>query len=662
MFVKIIPLIKLPRGMGEFDYAIPENLIERIAVGQLVEIPWRKDEKRGLIAEIHTANPEINLKKVLRIIDKYPFLYKAQIDLLKWASFYYCSSESTFLNMIVPEIPKTSSSRDIKIPPVLTENLKILKSELPKIQKILKNISEQEKTLFHWQDYNNKNVIYVKLLEKFSVSCQIMIIFPQLNHIEKFLKYLPPHFLNKTSILHSEMTKTNYWKEWDKIKKNKTGIIIGAKQAIFSPASNLGVIIIDEEHNSSHKQWDQNPRYNAVESAKKLCEFARAKLILSSNAPSVETYYEAEKNGYKIITESENSTICDAEKSPPKMSADIEIIQMQNEWKEKNYSIFSNKAKNLLTKNISEKKLSIIYLNRKGVNKFIICKDCGYIPQCPNCNLPLAMYEDAEINEELKISMIPKLKCRHCGHDESMTIPCPKCGGANIRYIGTGTQKIENELKKIFPGVKIGKIDLDERKKNIKTLLKNIAEIEILIGTTSLLNYNLSRKSNFILYLNIDTDLMMSKVKATEITMQNLKSFGNILDSNGIFIVQTYNANNPALNFLKKRDFAKYFKNELELRQKMNYPPFSQIIKLTYKHKDSKIVKFESEKLLNVLNKKFYGDSNISILGPVAIPVRFKKYGEEIIIKNSGKREDTQNWLIKNIDADWIIDVDPVEV
>lgn len=196
--------------------------------------------------------------------------------------------------------------------------------------------------------------------------------------------------------------------------------------------------------------------------------------------------------------------------------------------------------------------------------------------------------------------------------------------------------------------------------KSKKTMQKDIETFDILIGTTSLLSYNLYRKSELVIFLNIDTDLMVSSAKAYERVIQNIKDFSLLLGDEGVLLIQTYSANNPIINFLKNCDFAKYYKEALIQREKISFPPFSQFIKLTYKHNDSKIVEFESEKLLDILLKQFASDKRVSILGPVALPQRFKKFAQEIVIKNCGNHEDMQKWLIDNISADWIIDVDPM--
>ncbi|OGF21167.1 primosomal protein N' [Candidatus Falkowbacteria bacterium RBG_13_39_14] len=710
MYTKIIPLTKLPRGMGEFDYEVSEKLKEKIKIGQLAEIPWRHEEKKGVVTAFSKEKPRIKTKGVLRILDKEPFFYKAQIDLLRWASFYYCSSPATFFKMVMPEMPKsrpgavgTRQCLPAQAGLVPTEKLKILKSDLPNIQYVLKKFSEQNKILFHWQNQNNKNAIYIKLLEKISKTSQIILIFPQINEIENFLEFLPANLKASISILHSEMAKTAYWKEWDRIRKNENGIIIGTRQSVFAPVSNLGALIIDNEHNASHKQWDQNPRYHSRECAKKLCELTGAKLILSSHTPSAETYYKAKEGGYAIVAEGDGDAGCLMEKSPLpplwKRGESLQIIQMQNERKQGNNSIFCEQALELLGKNIFEKKLSLIYLNRRGTNKFTMCQDCGYIPQCPNCNLPLTVHGDLEesrtpSHQSLLMGRSAGLRCHHCGYEKNQPVPCPKCGGANIRFVGTGTQKIENFIKKKFPEAKTAKLDLDKKQEEIKNILKNINETDILIGTMALLSYNLRRKSDLIIFLNIDTDLMVSSYKAAENTIQNIKSFLLLLDRKGEMIIQTYSNNNTILKFFQNRAFKlncsvaetehrvrplaecsvsttriskslcnkSYYEEILDSREKFGYPPFLQLVKLTYKNKDSKIVKLKTEKLLELLNKRFHQDNTGSILGPVSLPVRFKKYSEEIIIKNRGGNENLQEWLAKNIPPDWIIDVDPVEI
>ncbi len=640
--------MRLPRKLKNFDYLIPEKLKEKIKLGQIVEIPFRNSQKNGIIFSIHDDEPCANLKNILRIIERNPIINDAQIKLLSWASFYYCSSPAAFLNAIIPEIPALKKfarkiySDECNLP---KKKLKILKSEIPKIQKILKKILENKKILLQWNNYYNKTAIYIKLLEKFSADKQVILIFPQFSDLKKFLYFLPENLKVNTSILRSDLPKKKHFLEWETIKNKKNGIIIGTRQAIFAPLENLGLIIIDNEENISHKQWEQNPRYHTLKISKKLQKITDAKIIIASNIPSAETYYISKKEKYKIILEDDGDDF--------RIKNNIKIIQMQDEWNKKNYSILSEDAIDLIKKNINLNKNSLIYINRRGASQLVICKDCGYIPLCPKCNLALTLHSGKE----------NILKCHHCNFTKMQITPCPKCNGFNMKFAGTGTEKAEKILKEIFKDTRIIRVDTDNKKRGIRDDLLCTGETKIIIATNAILSYISPINIASCIFLNIDTNLNIPSFRAFENTAQIIKNLSLLIEPEGELIIQSYGNIKENLPFLKENyGFTKYYNRIIEERRNINYPPFSQLIKLTFKNKDVKITKFATDKLFNILNKELGIKKNISLLEPITLPAQRNNYINEIIIKNKGDADDLQKWLTANVPQEWIIDIDPIEI
>jgi len=664
MYVKVIPLTKLPRKIGIFDYLIPQKLQEKITIGQLVEITLRNRPQDGLIISIHKKSPIAKLKEILRLKDNKPFLNYNQISLLNWASFYYCSSPATFAKTMLPRQygppirrspaksagtggPKQNKECPDIFKTVATESLVVKKSNISNIKQILHKIEKTKKTFLHWRDDKNKTAIYIKLLEKLSTTKQIILILPQLNGIIEFTKYLPLKLRQRTTILRCEMSRISYWQQWNTIRNKKEGIIIGTRQAIFAPTNNLGLIIIDDEHNISHKQWDQNPRYHTLKIAQQLQKLTSAKLLISSHTPSVTSYYASRKHNYNIITEKQSGDSKEAKK--------IEIINMQDEWRKKNYSIFSEKSINLLENIIPQQDRAIIYINRRGTSSLLACKDCGYTPQCPNCLIALP-YVETPVSATGSAVLI----CRHCNHQEPIPIPCPRCHGSNIKHIGTGTEKVEKKINNLFPKLKTGRVDLGVKVDAINKTIQNFqnGKIGILIGTKAILSYHMPEKIDLIIFLNIDTDLQIPNFKAIELTLQTINGFKLLLKNQDNMIIQTYSKHCPLLNMLKDYSFDDFFKQELKNREKFKYPPFSQLIKLIYKHKNKITTQDESEKMINFLKKEFSSNKKIGISCPIFMPMNYGKYIVEILIKNSGSPDDLQEWMIENISNDWIIDVD----
>lgn len=649
MYARVIPLLKLSRQIETFDYTIPEKLEGKVKAGQLVTIPFRNQRKQGIIISIEKKNCSRNLKEILGIEDRKEFLYKEQLDLIQWGAFYYCTSPALFVKMIIPKIPQKREILEQPSNNLLLKKLSIAKSDLPEVKKILDTIEKENKVLFFWQNYKNKIAVFLKLLEKFSDSQQVILIFPEIGQIEEFTSYIPLKFHQRLSILHSKLSLKSYWQNWDKIRNSKNGIIIGSRQAIFSPVSNLGMIIIDDEHNTSHKQWDQNPRYHSLETAKELQSITKAKLLIASSAPSIETYYNAQNSNYKIIIEGGNQ------------SSPIKIIKMQDEWKNHNNSIFSREAIEMLGINIEGKKRSIIYLNRKGIAKFIICKDCGYIPQCPKCHLPLPLSKVSDASKKIK----KILSCPHCNYCEDIPPFCLKCKNVEFKYAGTGIEKIKEELIKFFPKANIERIDSTTKDLTIKSAIEEFQnkKLDILIGTKTILNPKLILNIDLVLVLNIDTELQISSFKAAENCLQTLNYFKPMLAKGGKIIAQTYSNDNKFIELLGRGfDYKNFIQDELFYRKKLNYPPFSQLIKLTYRHKNSKIIFAETKKISSLMENYCNVNKNICVLDNINLPMRFGKYGVEIIIKNNSHKSSLQEWLIKNIPSEWIIDIDPIEI
>ena len=281
--------------------------------------------------------------------------------------------------------------------------------------------------------------------------------------VDRFLA----RFGSNIAVLHSKLSIGERFDEWQKIKNGDAKIVIGARSAIFAPVQNLGIIIIDEEHDLSYKS-DMTPRYNAKDLAKYITKQNNCPLVLGSATPDIETYYESE-NGeikrYNLPFRANKSSL-----------PDVEIVDLRTELAEGNRSMISYRLNNLITKNLENKKQTILFLNRRGYSTFVMCRDCGYVAKCKNCNISLTYHKYEN-----------KLRCHYCGFEQNVINTCPDCSSDKVKYFGTGTQKLEEEVQKLFPSATTIRMDIDTvTKKNshedILNRFKN-ENIDILIGT-----------------------------------------------------------------------------------------------------------------------------------------------------------------------------------
>lgn len=321
--------------------------------------------------------------------------------------------------------------------------------------------------------------------------------------VDRFLA----RFGENIAILHSKLSIGERYDEWQKIKKGEVKIVIGARSAIFAPVENLGIIIIDEEHDVSYKS-DTTPRYNAKDLAKYIAEKNSCPLVLGSATPDMETYYEAketEKSNLYTLTKRANEAML------PK----IDVVDLRQELAARNKSMLSFKLQEEIQKNLDAKKQTILFLNRRGYSTFLMCRDCGYVFKCKNCNISLTYHKFEN-----------KLKCHYCGFEENVPTLCDECKSSKVKYFGTGTQKLEEEVQKLFPTASTIRMDIDTvTKKNsheeILNKFKN-ENIDILIGTQMVVKGHHFPNVTLVGAIAADGILNMEDYRAPERTFQTL--------------------------------------------------------------------------------------------------------------------------------------------
>ena len=477
-----------------------------------------------------------------------------------------------------------------------TNKLKLTPEQKEAFEKIEKEIKEEnyKEFLLYGVTGSGKTEIYLQAIEEVLKKGKTAIVLvPEISLTPQMVdRFISRFGQEDIAVLHSKLSVGERYDQWKKIKKGECKIVIGARSAIFAPINNLGLIIIDEEHDSSYKS-ETNPRYNAKELAGYIAKQNSIPLILGSATPDVCTYYKAKNNNIELL---ELTKRANNSKLPI-----VETVDLRMELANGNKSILSEKLYNEIEKNLLDKKQTILFLNRRGYSTFVMCRDCGYTVKCKNCNITMTYHLNTN-----------KLKCHYCGHEEKSVLECPECHSKNIKYFGTGTQKLEEEINKIFPNASTIRMDIDTvSKKNsheeILNKFKN-ENIDILIGTQMVVKGHHFPNVTLVGVIAADSSLYIEDYKASERTFQILTQVAGRAGREklpGRVIIQTYNPENFAIECSKKQDYDKFYETEIELRKQLKYPPFCDIISIGLTDIDNNKIKNVSERLYkNIKNRK----------------------------------------------------------
>ena len=459
---------------------------------------------------------------------------------------------------------------------------------------------------------------------------------------------------DKIAVLHSKLSIGERYDQWNKIKAGECKIVIGARSAIFAPVEKLGLIIIDEEHDSSYKS-ETNPRYNAKELAGFMARKNNIPLVLGTATPDVNTFYKAQAGQIELLQLTKRAN----EASLP----DVEIIDLRQELANGNRSILSTKLYEEIENNLNNKKQTILFLNRRGYSTFVMCRECGYTVKCKNCNITMTYH-----------SKDNKLKCHYCGHEQRNVLECPECKSNNIRYFGTGTQKVEEEINKLFLQASTIRMDVDTvTKKNsheeILNKFKN-ENIDILIGTQMVVKGHHFPNVTLVGVIAADSSLYLEDYRSNERTFQTITQVAGRAgreNEKGKVIVQTYNPENFAIECSQKQDYDIFYETEIELRKQLKYPPFCDIISIGLTDTDENKIKNVSDKLFKVINEYLKKENlDTLIYKPLPCPIdKIKnRYRWRIILKGklTGRLIDIINFAINSVNSKTtriIVDTNP---
>lgn len=677
-----------------FDYIIPKNILEDI-IGCRVKVPFGKRVVEGFVMNVKQASnyKREGLKKIITVLGNEKVILPEMIELAKFMKEKYNLKTVDCLKLFIPNKMKgekdnhkttnqyvlaedyknnlhkvkRNSKKQQEIISFLENNnilesnkikdfsasaLKTLQNfgivlkkriisfrqpmqkfclkqnkfqELTELQKKARDsVGEDGVYLIHGVTGSGKTEVYMQIINReINKNKTAIMLVPEISLTPQVLKLFKERFGEKVAIIHSGLSDGERYDEWFRLYSGDAQIAIGARSAIFAPLKNIGVIIIDEEHDGSYVS-ENNPRYNTFEIAKFRSEFNSCSLILGSATPSIETYYKVEIGEIKLI---ELPTRINGKNLP-----EIEIVDMLGEIRSGNTSPFSRKLLMCLENCFKEKKQAILFLNRRGYTSFMMCKECGYVAKCSDCDVSLVYHK-----------IDNRLICHYCGKKFQALTKCPECGSKSIKEGAIGTENIVEQLKKIFPKVPIYRMDNDTtRTKNAHQKILNSfsnSKPGLLVGTQMVAKGHDFPDVILVGIIDADQSLYQSHYKSPERTFSLITQVSGRAgrsESEGKVILQTYSPKKYVYNFAANYNYKGFYKKEINLRKATRFPPFSTILRIMFSGEDEDQVLVQTkqcfEEILNV--KKIFPNSFIylDVIKPSISKIK-KKYRFEILMR-----------------------------
>lgn len=664
-----------------FTYEIPENLLDKVKVGIRVIVPFSSRKLEGFVLEIGNYNSNYNLKEILSIVDDEPILTQELIKLGKYMSKKTLSNLINCYQTMLPKALKASYKTVInkkyetivnlldynysgKNNPqkLIIEKIKlgiVNKKELTDIsisayKTLLKNniIEEKQQEVYRINDKkieNDKRVVlteeqnnvvkcvvnsmnkfqpfllhgvtgsgktevYMNIIEKVIKEKEVIVLVPEISLTPQFVDIFKRRFGSTVAIMHSGLSDGERYDEYRKIKEGYVKIVIGARSAIFSPFENLGLIIIDEEHTDTYKQ-DNNPRYDAIDIALKRAQYNNIPILLGSATPSIESYTRAKLGIYQLL---------ELKNRINKKMPEVKLVDMKKEIRSGN-KILSKALIEAMNECLNRNEQIILLLNRRGYSTTVTCEDCGYVMKCPNCDITLTYHKQYN-----------KMNCHYCDYSTHKITICPECHSKNISTFGLGTEKLQEEIEKIFDR-KVLRMDVDttKRKGSHAKILKEFKEkkANILVGTQMIAKGLDFESVTLVGVINGDASLNIADFRSAERTFGLLNQVAGRSgrgELKGTVIIQGFNLDHYSIRYASNHDYISFYNEEMKIRKQLDYPPYTNLTLI-------KVVGTNYDECYNEAKKiKFFLDkNNIKTLGPSSSNISKinNKYYVQVILK-----------------------------
>ena len=524
-------------------------------------------------------------------------------------------------------------------------------------ERLTVSVSEEQRDgapvfLLHGITGSGKTEIYLRALDKaISLGRRAIVLVPEIALTPQTITRFSARFPGRVAVLHSKLSIGEQFDEWQRIRDGAFDVVIGSRSAIFAPQPALGLIILDEEHEWTYKQQEQPPRYHAREVAIKLAELTGSVVILGSATPAMESYHRAQSGDYRLLELPERI----GEASLPQ----VEVVDMRQELKQGNRSIFSRSLFRAMTEALAAGEQVILFLNRRGTASFVQCRDCGFVLRCRRCDLSLTYHGTQE-----------SIICHQCGYKTSVPRICPNCFGKRIKFLGIGTERVEDEVGKAFPEARLLRWDRDvTRGKHAheEILDKFLShEADVLIGTQMIAKGLDLPLVTLVGVINADIGLYLPDFRSSERTFQILTQVAGRAGRGilgGRVIIQSYTPEHYAISAAAEHDYHAFYEKELAFRREQRTPPFNRLARLIYLHTNAALCQREAERMRRLLKAEIdsLGLADTTLIGPApAYAERVRgRYRWQIIIRGP-------NPLILlsrvPIPQGWIVDIDPISL
>ena len=717
MFADVLVEIKAKGINQTFTYHISDELKKDIAKGKRVLVPFGRQKVEGFVLDIKDKC-DFNTKDIIEVVDEDVILNEEMLKLGEYMSKKTLTNLISCLQTMLPKalkakhnyqstikyisyiklidknyLPKNDNQK--KIIELLKEEDR-LKSELNKISassiNTLKSKGIVEEYLEEHYRLNNsfkkeenrivlsdeqlnvvnecknnintftpyllygvtgsgKTEVYMQLIDEvIKQNKEALVLVPEISLTPVIVDKFQKRFGDKIAILHSGLSDGEKYDEWRKIMRGEVSIVIGARSAAFAPLTNLGIIIVDEEHSDSYKQ-ENNPKYDTHDILLFRAKYHNCPIIFGSATPKIESYTRAKLGVYKLLTMKKRHAT-----TMPK----VEFVNMQDEIKKGN-RIISAKLKEELIHVLNNDEQAIIFLNRRGYSTILTCADCGYKEICPNCDIPLTYHKNHNI-----------LSCHYCGYKTYKKNICPDCGSENIKDFGLGTEKLEEEIKKISKDFKVIRMDQDTTTKKgshsrIFEDFKN-KKYNVLVGTQMIAKGLDFPDVTLVGVINADQSLNIPDFRSAEKTFAMLcqvSGRSGRSQKDGKVIIQGFNLDHYSILYTKNHDYDAFYDEEIKIRKKLDYPPFSDLIKITIVSTSLDYANDIAKKVANYLK-----NNQVNVLGPTAamIPKVNNKYYIQLIVKTKNMK-DVYEYIkfirqkdIKDLKVNIDIDLSPIKL
>ena len=509
------------------------------------------------------------------------------------------------------------------------------------VETILQSVQEQQSQTYLLEGItgSGKTEVYLQVIaEVLNQGKTAIMLVPEISLTPQMVQRFKSRFGEHVAVMHSGLSQGEKYDEWRKIERGEAEVVVGARSAIFAPIENIGVIIVDEEHEASYKQ-EETPRYHARDLAIWRSEYHHCPVVLGSATPSLESRARAQKNVYQRLRLTQRAN--QAATLPT-----IDVVDMRQEVENGNVSSFSMSLQEKLQERLEKNEQSVLLLNRRGYSSFVMCRDCGYVLPCPNCDISLTLHMDSKT-----------MKCHYCGHEERIPYRCPNCGQDKIRYYGPRTQTVEEELQTLLPDSRILRMDVDttRRKGAHEKILRTFGEgqADILLGTQMIAKGLDFPNVTLVGVLNADTALNLPDFRSSERTFQLLTQVSGRAgraEKPGEVIIQSFNPEHYAIQLAKAQDYEDFYTKEMYIRHRGDYPPYYFTVQITASHPEENEA---AKQMFQIATKLKQGLSPQAILlGPTpnAIMRVNNRYFYQVIIKY--KQEPMLQPLLKEILTD----------